>query len=626
MQSLSVMVTCFADDGDHFGISVANIGDLDGNGISDLAVGADRDDDGGIDRGAVHLLFLKSDGRVLSSNKISNFLGIASPVLVNFDRFGYSVSRASSPVEVTSGEVNFVTPGTYVTTEIQKPGYAFTGFTGDCAPNGTMIVGSGDSFTCTLTNNDIPSTITIQKNLINDDEGTLTADQFVYRIDAGSPNEVVVLRDTPIEVTPNVVHTVSEDSDAGYTTTIGDQACNPDGTITLAQGETGICIITNDDVNTPPVLDPIGPQSVTEGVPLNIVLSAIDAGSGNSLTYTATGLPSFAKFVGDGDLLSVAKGDALLRTINPNDASTISAVTMALPGKTINGATGLAIQPGTDVLYAMLKASGSSGRVLATIDPSTCVATEIGATGDSFAGIAFFDQTTLFGVTGDGASTPETLFTLSLTDALPTPVCALGNGDDGEAIGFNPDDDKLYHASGFSAIFEKIITLSGASCSTVDIFLTDPDDFSIKEILALTYSESQSEFLASDFDDNLHIFPASGGASVILGVLDHVAKGLAFVPNVSSFSGNPATLLIEPGIGDVGSFSINIQVTDIGSPPLSDSETFSLDVLSGNTAPVANDDAITAPENGSITADVLANDGSPVAVYVRELPKLESVL
>ena len=56
----------------------------------------------------------------------------------------------------------------------------------------------------------------------------------------------------------------------------------------------------------------------------------------------------------------------------------------------------------------------------------------------------------LYGVSGDGANTPESLFTISTADASSTFVMGLGNGADGEEIGYNPADGLLYHASGIS--------------------------------------------------------------------------------------------------------------------------------------------------------------------------------
>ena len=46
------------DNSDFFGSSVASLGDLDGDGFGDLAVGAHGDDDGGDLHGAVWMLFL----------------------------------------------------------------------------------------------------------------------------------------------------------------------------------------------------------------------------------------------------------------------------------------------------------------------------------------------------------------------------------------------------------------------------------------------------------------------------------------------------------------------------------------------------------------------------------------
>jgi hypothetical protein len=75
-----------------FGMSVANVGDLNGDGITDLAVGADRDSQGGRYRGAVYVLLLKSDGHVLSSTKIAHETG-GGPTLKNSDQFGAAVAN-----------------------------------------------------------------------------------------------------------------------------------------------------------------------------------------------------------------------------------------------------------------------------------------------------------------------------------------------------------------------------------------------------------------------------------------------------------------------------------------------------------------------------------------------------
>jgi hypothetical protein len=78
-------------DGDEFGIAVANLGDLDGDGVTDLAVGAFRDDTGGNGRGAVHVLFLKANGTVKATQKIASGTS-GGPTLDDNDYFGRSVA------------------------------------------------------------------------------------------------------------------------------------------------------------------------------------------------------------------------------------------------------------------------------------------------------------------------------------------------------------------------------------------------------------------------------------------------------------------------------------------------------------------------------------------------------
>ena len=58
--------------GDEFGSAVTSIGDLEADGVTDLAVGAPFDDDDGTDRGALWILFMDSDGKVDTEQKISS--------------------------------------------------------------------------------------------------------------------------------------------------------------------------------------------------------------------------------------------------------------------------------------------------------------------------------------------------------------------------------------------------------------------------------------------------------------------------------------------------------------------------------------------------------------------------
>ena len=82
--------------GDLFGHAVASMGDFDGDGIVDLAVGASRDDAGvsNSNRGAVHILTLRSDGRVNNTGKIdANLLFSSGTVPVTNDEFGRALTN-----------------------------------------------------------------------------------------------------------------------------------------------------------------------------------------------------------------------------------------------------------------------------------------------------------------------------------------------------------------------------------------------------------------------------------------------------------------------------------------------------------------------------------------------------
>ncbi len=238
-------------------------------------------------------------------------------------------------------------------------------------------------------------------------------------------------------------------------------------------------------------------------------------------------------------LYSCTSNDDQLRTIDPTTGGTTGSISISVVGGTVDGCTGLATDPQTQVLYAIIKftdINDSSSRVLATVNPATGAATVVGNFNTGFAGIAF-SCTGLYGVTGDGGSPSETLFTVSTADASVTQMLALGQGNDGETIGFNPVDGLMYHASGHtdacagsdSGVCYESIDLNTLTVTDIDISGGSLID---EEAQALTWWAEQGVFLwKQDHSSDAPLFRVTtGGAETLIGDMDHQAKGLAFVP------------------------------------------------------------------------------------------------
>lgn len=80
------------DPGDRFSRDHDIIGDVNGDGVLDMVIGARSDDDGGTDVGAVYILFMNNDGTVQSNQKISMLEGNFTDTLTDGNFFGYGVA------------------------------------------------------------------------------------------------------------------------------------------------------------------------------------------------------------------------------------------------------------------------------------------------------------------------------------------------------------------------------------------------------------------------------------------------------------------------------------------------------------------------------------------------------
>lgn len=89
-----------------------------------------------------------------------------------------------------------------------------------------------------------------------------------------------------------------------------------------------------------------------------------------------------------GNLYVGDKSSNELADVNPLTAATNSSVNVSLSGFTVQGINGLTTDPDTGTLYALLKTGGGNRR-LATVNPLTGVATDIGLLPDGFANIEF---------------------------------------------------------------------------------------------------------------------------------------------------------------------------------------------------------------------------------------------
>lgn len=111
ISSLSGNFTGPLTDNDRFGVGITNLGDLDLDGIDDIAVGSYQDDTGGTNRGAVWILFLDATFKVKAQQKIADGVGGFDGLLDDGDNLGMSVAVVSDRNQDGIQDLVIGTPG-----------------------------------------------------------------------------------------------------------------------------------------------------------------------------------------------------------------------------------------------------------------------------------------------------------------------------------------------------------------------------------------------------------------------------------------------------------------------------------------------------------------------------------
>lgn len=147
---------------------------------------------------------------------------------------------------VTSGVPIAVNAGTHTASEISLPGYTPSAWGGDCDTNGSVTLNPGDAKTCTITNDDVAPTITLTKQVTNDNGGTAGVNDFGLTVGGSSVTSGQV-----VSASANTPVDLNETGAPGYSfvSITGDAKCPQalGGAVTLTEGENVSCTITNDD-------------------------------------------------------------------------------------------------------------------------------------------------------------------------------------------------------------------------------------------------------------------------------------------------------------------------------------------------------------------------------------------
>ncbi len=194
---------------------------------------------------------------VVTNTKVVATTGVLHVVKHVIDNNGGAATAANFQMHVKNGGVDVTNSpavgsetgtdytlvgGSYAVSETGGPSGYQASFSGDCNGSGVVTVVNGATKTCTITNDDIGPTITVEKTVQNNNGGTASVTSFHYFVDA-----ITEIFNNVAAAVNAGAHTLSESTLAGYSAGPWGGDCAANGSITLALGQNATCTITNTD-------------------------------------------------------------------------------------------------------------------------------------------------------------------------------------------------------------------------------------------------------------------------------------------------------------------------------------------------------------------------------------------
>jgi len=581
-------------DEEQFGGAVAGLGDLDGAGPSAmaLAVGAIADDDGGVNRGAVFIVYLSSAGNVLSYSKISSTAGGFTAALDDNDNFAEDLANlgdldggpgvrtlAVTAVDDDDGGtdsgavylIHLTAAGTVSSwKKISRTTGGFSGPVVDTDNFGTAVTGLGDL------DGAGPSTTAIAVAAGSDD-GLGFNRGAIYILFLNSSLNVISYKEISSTAGGSISSVLLDDDEFGSAlTALGDINGAAAGAQTLVSGvgydddgglQRGAAYVIQLEGGTAsgaPVVTAPATASGPENAPLTVNVTASDPNGDAITSLTATGLPSGATFTpGAGNTTG---------TLNwtPTFSQSGSYTVTFTASNALSGSSSTAITI-TNVDRAPVVTSPATATV-AENAPLTVNVTVSDPDGQAI--------TTL---TASGLPAGATF----------TPVANKTSG----TLSWTPS---FSQSGSYTVTFTATNALSGSSSTAITVTNVDraptlsaPATASGPENAPLTVNVS-----ASDPD----------GQAISSLTATGVPSGATFTPGAGNTTG---TLSWTPTFSQSGSYTVTFTATNA----LSGSSSTAITITNVDRAPVVSAPATASgPENAPLTVNVSASDADGQAI------------